>query len=337
MHKFVRSLITEWRKVGLPVEGGTIVVAVSGGADSMSLLLAINELTKRKKLQLRVIVAHLNHNLRGRESNEDEEFVADFALVWGLEYVSANAKVKGTGNLEQNARDARYKFLSKTAKDLKAFAVLTGHTQNDQAETFLLNLVRGSGADGLAAMDAVRELDRGILLVRPLLAWATREDTEHFCRENGVKYRSDRMNDDDAFTRVKIRKSVIPLLAGLNPQIVKTLARTAELVGREKGRKGEGEKGRKGEREKGRKGEREKGRKGEGELKLAELKSLAKSELYETLRGWLRESRGDLRGLQLKHIEAIGRLIHSQKSGKVVEIPGRGRVVKTGGRLSFER
>ena len=337
MHKFVRSLITEWRQLGLPVEGETIVVAVSGGADSTSLFLAIDELRRRKKLQLRMTVAHLNHKLRDRESDADEKFVKTMAVKHGYEFVSSSAKIAQKGNLEQNAREARYKFLLKIARDVKAFAVLTGHTQNDQAETFLLNLIRGSGTDGLAAMEAVRELDRGILLVRPLLAWATREDTENLCRENGVKFRRDRMNDDQTFTRVKIRKSVLPLLQDMNPQIVKTLARTAELIGREKGRRGEGEKGRAGEREKGKKGEGEKGRKGDAELKVSELKSLGKGDLYEALREWLRESRGDLRGLHLRHFEAISRLIHSQKSGKVVEIPGRGRVVKTGGRLSFER
>ena len=324
MHKFVRRLITEWRKLGLPVEGGAIVVAVSGGADSMSLLLAIDELVKRNKLGLRVVVAHLNHKLRGHESDADEEFVAGFAKHRELELVSASAKIKRTGNLEQNARDARYKFLSKAANDSKAFAVLTGHTQNDQAETFLLHLIRGSGSAGLAAIDPVREIDRGVLLVRPLLSWATREDTENFCRENGVKYRRDRMNDDTAFTRIRIRKTILPKLEEINPRIIETLARTADLM-------------RHGERETGGRGEGGKERGGEGEtLKLADLRSMAKSDLYESIREWLRGSRGNLRGLQLKHIEAIERLILSPKSGKTVELPGRGRVVKGGGRLTFD-
>ena len=328
MHKFVRSLITEWRNLDLPVAGETIVVAVSGGADSMSLLLAIDELRRRKKLQLDVVVAHLNHKLRDRESDADEKFVAGFAKTNGFVFVSASAKLKRTGNLEQNAREARYKFLSKAARDSKAFAVLTGHTQNDQAETFLLNLIRGSGSNGLAAMEPVRELDRGIRLVRPLLSWATREDTENFCGESGVKYRSDRMNDDEAFTRVRIRKSILPMLREINPRIIETLARTADLM-----RRGEEEKGRRREGEKGRKGEGERGRR--GDLGLAELKALPKSELYELLREWLRGSRGSLRSVQLKHIESIERLIFSQKSGKTVELPGGGRVVKGGGRLRF--
>lgn len=278
MHKFVRSLVTEWRRLGLPVDDTTIVVAVSGGADSMSLLLAIDDLIKRKKLRLDVIVAHLNHKLRESESDADEQFVKTIAGKLGFEFKSAAANISRKKNLEQNARDARYKFLSKAARDTKAHAVLTAHTQNDQAETFLMNLVRGSGADGLAGMPAVRELDHGVLLVRPLLSWATREDTENFCREVGVKYRQDRMNDDDAFTRVRVRKAIIPALRAMNPRIVETLARTAALLRHGDGTRGrgEGEKGRKGEGEKKkRRGEVE--TRGHGELRLAELRVFIKT------------------------------------------------------------
>ena len=328
MNNFTRSLITEWRRLGLPVDGKTIVVAVSGGADSVSLLLGIDELRRRKKLKVRTIVAHLNHKLRGRESDADEKFVKTIAEKLGYEFVSSSAKIAGTGNLEQNARNARYKFLTKTANDVSAVAVLTGHTQNDQAETFLLNLIRGSGPDGLSAIEAVRELGDGVLLVRPLL-WATRKDTENFCRENGVKYRSDRMNRDEAFTRVKIRRSVIPLLAELNPRIVETLARTAVLM-----RRGDGEKVRRGNRETRSRGDGE--ARGTAELTLAELKPLPQRALYDALRAWLRGARGNLRGLSSKHIEAIERLILSPKSGKTVELPGGGRVIKSGGQLRFE-
>ncbi|MEP6705780.1 MAG: tRNA lysidine(34) synthetase, partial [Acidobacteriota bacterium] len=133
MDKFVRSFITQWRKLGLPFTGETIVVAVSGGADSMSLLVAIHDLAKRKKLTHRVIVAHFNHKLRGRESDKDERYVGQEAERLGFEFAAGSAGAAKKGNLEQMARDARYKFLSKTADKNNAFAVLTAHTQNDQA------------------------------------------------------------------------------------------------------------------------------------------------------------------------------------------------------------
>jgi tRNA(Ile)-lysidine synthase len=318
MHKFVRSLITEWRKLDLPFAGETIVLAVSGGADSMSLLLGVDDLGKRKKLTHRVIVAHFNHRLRGEESDGDERFTARQADRLGFEFVSGSAPFPKKGNLEQAARNARYRFLTKIAKQNEAFAVLTGHTQNDQAETLLFNLIRGSGPDGLAGMRQVRELEDGILLIRPLLSWATRSDTENFCLFNKVKYQTDRMNTDEKYSRVRIRQSILPRLADLNPKIVETLARTADLMRLSTDQPTKSLTSDKN-----------------GNLGIKELKALKSPERYTTIRSWLRTKRGNLRSLQLKHIEAIERLILSQKSGKTVELPGGGRVVKQAGELTF--
>ena len=331
MHTFVRSLITEWRKLELPFAGNTIVIAVSGGADSMSLLLAVDDLIKRKKLSHTVIVAHLNHKLRGRQSDADEKFVRSWAGKLGYEFVSRAAKLPVKGNLEQNAREARYNFLSGIAMSTNAFAVLTAHTLNDQAETFLMNLIRGSGPDGLAAMRPIRYLENGALLVRPLLSWASRENTENFCRDAGVKYRGDAMNRDEKFTRVRIRKTILPKLAEMNPRIVETLARTAGLLqpGNEK-KPGE-------THGYSAPGDDLTGDTGSAGLRVADLTSLSRPQLLDGLREWLRESRGNLRGLQLKHIEAIERLVWSQKSGKTVELPGGGRVVKGSGRVVFKK
>jgi tRNA(Ile)-lysidine synthase len=321
MHKFVRSLITEWRKLELPFSGETIVVAVSGGADSMSLLLAIHDLVRRKKLSLRIVVGHFNHKLRSEESDADEEFVREQAERAGFEFFSQGGRVSRSGNLEQNARNARYTFLTKLAVELRASAVLTAHTRNDQAETFLINLVRGSGVDGLAAMPSMRKLDGGILLARPLLSWAFRNDTEAYCRELGVEFRHDRMNDDDRYTRTRIRKTILPSLAELNPRIVDTIARTSELV------RLEVESGPTTEQS---------SRNKNGDLSIRDLNRLEKPSLYPKLRRWLRTERGNLRGISLSHIQSIERLIGSRKSGKTAELPGGGRVVKQDGRLVFK-
>jgi len=323
MHKFVRNLITEWRKLGLPFRGEGIVVAVSGGADSMSLLLAIQDLTIRKKLELRVTVAHFNHKLRGRESNGDEKFVIETAVSMGLEVIAASSKIKAKGNLEQNARDARYKFLAEAARDSGAKFVITGHTLNDQAETFLMNLIRGSGVDGLRGMKAVRDLNAEVKLVRPLLSWARRDDTEGFCREQGTSYRSDRMNEDEGFTRVRIRKTVLPLLSELNPKVIEALARTSTLIEESANNRAVYP------------DSNQSGKNPTASLELRALKRLAKPDLYNHLRVWIKEMRGNLRSLELKHIEAVERLIFSRKSGKTVELPGNGVVIKQGGRLTF--
>ena len=316
MHKFVRNLITEWRKLELPFDDATIIVAVSGGADSMSLLLAIEDLVRRKKLRLRIVVAHLNHKLRGKESDADQEFVADCARDLGFEFVTAAGKISKKGNLEQNARDARYDFLGRAAVDLDGSVVLTAHTLNDQAETFLMNLIRGSGPDGLGGMSKTRKLKETVLLARPLLSWATRDDTEEYCHERENEFRSDAMNEDEAFTRVKVRRAIIPQLAELNPKIVETLARTAELLRTPQGQTVERPDI-------------------EQPLRLSTLREFSKPELYRELRSWLRLKRGNLRSLNLKHIQAIERLILSSKSGKTAELPGGGAVVKHAGRLEF--
>jgi tRNA(Ile)-lysidine synthase len=316
VHKFVRSLITEWRKLKLPFEDETVIVAVSGGADSTALLLALADLKKRKKLNLNFITAHFNHKIRGKESDEDERFVRELASVFGFEFISGIGALKGKSNLEERARNERYKFLEKIANENNSKLVLTAHTMNDQAETVLMNLVRGTGPDGLFGIRKIRRMETGssVQLVRPLLGWAKRKDTEDFCHANDVSFRRDTMNQDTRFTRVRIRKSVIPVLAEINPNIIATLARTADLLQPQN----EG-----------------KIATGDGSIKLADLTDLSKNELYSHLRAWLKENRGSTRGLQLKHIEAVARLVNSPKSGRIVELPGGNSVVRHGGRLAF--
>lgn len=330
MHSFVRELITEWRKLELPFADETILVAVSGGADSLSLLLALDDLRSRKKLNLRFVAAHFNHKLRGRESDADEEFVKRIAAERKFELALGHGPIERAGNLEQNARDARYAFLSETAARLQAGYVLTAHTVNDQAETFLLNLIRGSGIDGLAGMRPIRELTpeaekgehpetQSPLLARPLLRWAKREDTENFCRHSDVEFRYDTMNEDMSFKRVRVRKMLLPMLKEFNPKITETLARTAELM-------------REGAEILSPTGDQSVG----DELSIRELNILEPDALRRTLRSWVKARRGGLRSVGLKHIEAVERLVHGTKSGRTVELPGFGVVRKGGGVLRFE-
>lgn len=317
MRRFERELITEWRRLDLPFDDKPVVVAVSGGADSVSLLLALDELQGAKKLGARIVAAHFNHRLRGDESDADEEFLRELTSDRKIELAVAHSTEPIKTNIEQTARIERYDFLRRTAGNLKAAVVLTAHTVDDQAETFLLNLIRGSGLRGLSAMSPVRRLtdrETDVALVRPLLAWARRADTEAYCHDLGVKFRSDTMNEDESFARVRVRKILIPLLKDFNPKIVERLAETARLL----------------------RSELPDDRHASPEpLKTAELLPLKPSELKPVLRGWTAANRGDLRGIELKHIEAIERLIHSRKSGKTVELPGGDVVFKQNGRLCF--
>ncbi|HEX3101717.1 MAG TPA: tRNA lysidine(34) synthetase TilS, partial [Pyrinomonadaceae bacterium] len=274
----------------------------------------------------------------------DEDYVRDLTTKLGVELAVGHGNISSEGNLEQNARNARYDFLTQTAENLHAFAVVTGHTINDQAETFLINLIRGSGPDGLSGMKPLRILeeekggkgeektvasDNGSpllplspstpLLIRPLLRWAKRIDTEGFCRESEVEYRYDTMNEDTAFKRVRIRKILLPLLEDFNPKIIDTLAQTATLMAGVCGT-----------------AESASEAKNNNRLELSDLRLLDHTERQNTIRTWLKQHRGMTRGLELKHIEAVSRLVLSAKSGRVAELPGGGRVIKSGGKLVYE-
>lgn len=360
MENFTRKLLTEWRRLKLPVADKCFIIAVSGGADSVGLMLALDELRKLGKLNLRFIVAHFNHNLRGENSAADEEFVRHLTIKLNLEFACETRKPEDEirnkkGNLEQNARQSRYDFLLETAENLRADSVLTAHTINDQAETFLLNLMRGSGLDGLSGMKLIRnfepqvsnpELEKQsaihnqqsiIRLVRPLLNWAKREDTENFCRFKNVKFRFDAMNEDLAFSRVRIRKVLLPLLKDFNPKIVETLAQTASLL-RETAEHLEfiNQKPQ-AETLFELHSESDNNENRKPNLLLKDLTNVFPAMRRIILRDWLKANRGNLRRLDLKHIEAVENLIFSRKSGRIVELPGGEIIVKNGGKLHFQK
>ncbi|HEX8686311.1 MAG TPA: tRNA lysidine(34) synthetase TilS, partial [Pyrinomonadaceae bacterium] len=241
--RFARRLLREWRRSGWPSRGERALVAVSGGADSAALLLALAELSGAGLLCVELTAAHLDHGLRGERAGEDARWVEALARSMGLACVVGRADVAGLAragrdNLEQAARRARYDFLAAAARGAGARSVLVAHTLDDQAETVLLRLLRGSGAEGLSGMAAERPLDaRGeaggggeVFLRRPLLAWARRADTEGYCRERGVEPRADEMNEDERYARVRVRRRLLPLLETFNPRVREALARTAELL-----------------------------------------------------------------------------------------------------------
>lgn len=351
MNNFARKFLTEWRKLGLPFENETFIAAVSGGADSVALLLVLHELYQRKKLKNRFVIAHFNHNLRGEESEKDVEFVRGLTTKFNFEFVSGIAdskfEIPEKGNLEQNARIVRYDFLREAAENLRAFGILTAHTLNDQAETFLINLIRGSGLSGLSGMKTVRNLERekwrkeereisnafstspflpfslSPKLIRPFLKWARREDTENYCRLHEITFRYDTMNEDLAFRRVRVRKILLPLLKEFNPKIIETLAKTATLLGDDFEELNSIYEGKINQFE-------------TETLSIKDLKTLSSATLRHGLRHWLKLKRDNLRNLEMKHLGAIENLIHSRKSGKIAELPNGAKVMKVGGNLIFQ-
>lgn len=333
--RFASRFLTEWKCLGLPLKDARVIVAVSGGADSVALLLALDELLKAERLIVTLTVAHLDHGLRP-SSPEDAAWVADLARRLGYEFELERVPVKerarkASDNLEQAARLARYIFLSRLSEESpEASAVLTAHTMDDQAETVLLRLLRGSGAEGLGGIEPVRAWSAGskMLLVRPLLNWARRAETEKYCRAREVDFRVDEMNEDEAFARVRVRKRLLPLMQGFNVRVVEALARTAELL-----------------REDGRTLDRlaaqllEEARTGSAlaasGLRIDVLANAPASLRRRALRLWLAEGRGDLRRLEMAHLTGVERLLSGERGGRVAELPGGARVSRRKGHIFF--
>ncbi len=211
--------------------GETIVLAVSGGPDSLCLLHLFNRLASEYSLKL--IVAHLNHGLRP-EAAAEEDGVAALADTMNLPYTSKKVNIKNykkrLGLSEEAAgRRARYRFLLQTARDFQAEAIALGHHRDDQAETVLLNLIRGSGIDGLSGMFPSRLMNK-VRLIRPLLDFK-RCEIETYCFEHGLKPYTDSSNLETDYNRNKVRIELIPFLEErYNPQIREALVRLAELA-----------------------------------------------------------------------------------------------------------
>jgi tRNA(Ile)-lysidine synthase len=223
------SLPDRVRRFGLPPAG--LVVAVSGGPDSVALTRAV---AAAREPGSPLVLAHLNHQLRGAESDADEAFVVALGASLGdgvpvethrLD-IAAVARAQG-GNLEAVARRERYRWLAEVASRHGLAHVATGHTASDQAETVLHRLLRGTGIDGLRGIAARRDIGSGVSVIRPFLG-VTREEVVAYLAELGQAARHDASNDDDTLTRNRIRHQLLPLLQrDYNPRIAEALARLA--------------------------------------------------------------------------------------------------------------
>jgi tRNA(Ile)-lysidine synthetase-like protein len=237
-----RKVAAGLRRAGYSNTGMTLVVGASGGPDSCALLYALDRLKEAHGLSLHV--AHLNHNFRGQEAEDDAVFAADIAQELGLpvtvvkEDPHAYQKERGISSFEQGAREMRYAFMARVAKEAGAKAVTVGHTADDLAETVLLHVLRGSGLYGLRGMGEVSDwpwpTDSGDLkLFRPLLD-VTKDQTAEYCREIGRTYREDSGNYMWRFTRNRLRQDLMPRLAqDYNPQVRNALVRLARTAAEE--------------------------------------------------------------------------------------------------------
>ncbi len=206
----------------------SFIVAVSGGADSLCLLDVLFLLSQKRPFPLHI--AHVNYCLRGEDSNLDEILVQKRAEHYRLNLSVLRPKKTSSANLEEKLRDIRYRFFEKIRLQKKATLIAVAHHQDDQAETFLLRLLRGSGMQGLSAMRPKNEL-----LIRPLIDMS-RADILRYLKERGISYRTDTSNTDQRILRNRLRHSLIPLLEKeYQPNIKKILADTATLLAHDYG------------------------------------------------------------------------------------------------------
>ena len=221
-------------RAGYTGDANLLVVAVSGGADSLALLHSL--VCLRETSDLRLHMAHLDHNFR-EEAKEDARFVTQVAGQLGLpatvEHADPMAYMKemGISSFEEAAREVRYEFLARVARDTGAVAVALGHTADDLAETVLMHIIRGSGVHGLRGMEEVsrwegRSGGQGAILFRPLLEVSKRE-AEAYCRGRGIAFREDPGNRLLRFTRNRVRHQLLPSLEEYNPKVREALVRLA--------------------------------------------------------------------------------------------------------------
>ena len=305
-------------------EGDTVVVAVSGGADSVALL---HVLASMDVLRLKLVVAHLNHMLRGVESDDDENFVRELAARYGLPAEFAAVEVKGVSrekklSLEEAGRVARYDFLNVVARRHRARSIALAHHADDQAETVLMRLVRGAGATGLCAISP-RSAGN---LVRPLLT-VTRDEIEAYLSQKGLAYRTDSTNSDIVFLRNRVRLELIPYLETYNPAIRDRLVATADALARDEevlegvtdaafARHGREERG-------------------AVTLDVAGCREEPAGVRLRLYRRAVLRAKGDLERISSGHLRDIDRMLLSPKPHMMLSLPDEMRVAKSYATISF--
>ncbi len=226
---FEHKLLKHVRQLGLLSPGDRVVVAVSGGADSVALLQVLS--AWRKHMDLTLAVVHVEHGLRGKESLEDATFVEQLArqlvLPFFLKRINLKShpgKRKGE-SVQAVAREKRYAQLQAVVREWGGTKVAVGHTQDDQAETVLLSMLRGAGLAGLSGMPSQREP----CVIRPFLK-VSRSEILSYLDEKGCEFRVDSTNDNPKYTRNRLRRELIPLLKTFNPNVVSVLSRQAVIL-----------------------------------------------------------------------------------------------------------
>jgi len=316
--KFEDRVLREIRNRAMLRKGDRVLAAISGGADSICLASVLVGL--RQQLGITIAAGHVNYHLRGDDSNKDENFVRKFCSRKGipLHCLSADPGALEKGNMEENARRIRYDFLSGIACR-ENMIIATGHNADDQAETFIFNLLRGSGSKGLSGMAPIRRhlnsRNLSCPVVRPLL-FASRKMILGYLESGGQKFREDSSNQDLSLDRNWIRHELLPLLESrFRTRPGESIASASMLIG-EAAQFLEEEAKRKlieiADVEKG----------GPLKIPIGELPGMQKALRKEIIRQAISTVKGDMVDVTGSHISAVISLLHGQ-SGRKISLPGQ--------------
>ena len=312
-----------------------LVVGVSGGADSMALLSGLHRWMGLAGGTGRIVVAHLNHQLRGSESDLDEALVREEAQRLGLPCEVerrdvATVAIERRLNLEAVARECRYEFLARVAarwsslpSSVESVVVCTAHTADDQAETVLMRLLRGSGATGLAGIHHQRRLADGMRLIRPLLDVKRSEVIEH-CQQRQIDFRTDQSNHSTDYLRNRVRHELIGILESYNPAVSAHLVRTAELLRDDDDCLQELTH------------QHRSAVMVDGGLAVDRLRLLPVALRRRMIRDWVTARRGGPHSLKSSHLDAVETLLAPDRSGRKVGLPGHLVVVRVFDQLRFQ-
>lgn len=316
----IRARVREWIEYHrlLPPDGN-IVAACSGGPDSLALVDLLESM--RGVFGFDLFVAHVDHGLRGEESCEDAEYVRQFCADLRLPFFCGRVEVKKElrrrgGSLEEVARQLRYQYLRRIAGEVGGAWIATGHHRDDQAETLLMNLLRGSGGRGLGAMRP-KQGD----VIHPLLCLG-RSEIEAYCRERNIHPRHDSSNDEVEFRRNRVRHELMPLLQSrFNPALTDTLCRTADILS-------EGQDFLRGYVEEHL--QHWTVRVDDGyRLEAKVFSSLPVAVQRELLMLLLEKCRGDARGLFFAHVEQVRELFLKDRGFQQMDLPGNWQARKS--------
>jgi len=322
----IKTTLNTIKRFDMLEEGQRVLVAVSGGPDSVFLLHALNSL--KDALKIKLYIGNLDHGIRGRASQIDSEFTRHLAESFNIPFIykEIDSKVYRNKRLskEEIARQHRYDFLIKSAKKHRIDAIATGHTLDDHVETILMRIIKGTTLKGIMGIPSARIQD-GIKIIRPLID-INKEEIEVFLKENAIPYRTDHTNLENIYFRNEMRNRVLPYLSRYNPRIKYALMNLADNLREDFEFIEE-------ERKRRRLSFYLKG--GRLSLKLKDVIVQPKALRREVIKDALEKAGSNIKKLSYAHWRDVDNFIRMRQKGKAIDLPGGIRIKKIDEDLVF--